>query len=156
VRKLRPTDIIVIQHILARAPEAAFWSLQAIDDILRQSWASAFVSERADAVTGFVVGKRVMDEGEVLNLAVDANRRRRGDGQALVRRLLTEFREHQVKRVFLEVRESNLGAIQLYEQLSFVRVGQRENYYRDPTEAALILEKKFEIHRLGTDYPLTP
>ena len=148
VRACEPRDLPALQEILADSPEAASWSQQAIDDVLRQSWVSAYVSERNGEVTGFVVGRRVMDEGEILNLAVGSRNRRRGDGHALVTELLKEYRRSHVTKVFLEVREFNVAAIKFYARLGFIQVGRRDAYYREPTEAALIFEKKMEIHNL--------
>jgi ribosomal-protein-alanine N-acetyltransferase len=92
-----------------------------------------------------------MDEGEILNLAVRGQSRRHGDGQALVGELLNGFQRGRVRRVFLEVRESNSRAIRFYGELGFLRVGRREGYYRDPTEAALVLQKKLEMHNVSTE-----
>jgi ribosomal-protein-alanine acetyltransferase len=146
VRPCEPRDLLALQAILADSPEAAYWSLQAVEDVLRQSWVSAYVSERGGEVTGFIVGRRVMDEGEILNLAVGLRKRRMGDGHALVGELLKEFERFRIVRVFLEVREFNAGAIRFYGSLGFIQVGRRDGYYREPTEAALIFEKKMEIH----------
>jgi ribosomal-protein-alanine N-acetyltransferase len=109
---------------------------------------SAYVSEREGEVTGFIVGRRVMDEGEILNLAVGLPNRRMGDGHALVSELLKEFERFRVTKVFLEVREFNAGAIRFYSSLGFIQVGRRDGYYREPTEAALVFEKKMEIHNV--------
>jgi ribosomal-protein-alanine acetyltransferase len=151
VRACNQGDVPAIQGILAESPEAAFWSLQAIDDVLKQSWVSALVSERDGFVTGFIVGKRVSDEGEILNLAVRAKNRRQGDGESLIVRLLQHFLQFNVERVFLEVRRSNASAIRLYERLGFREIGRREGYYREPLEAALVLERKMKFHSAGTE-----
>ena len=151
VRECGAGDVLAIQRILAEAPEAAYWSLQAIEDVLRQAWVMALVREECGEITGFVAGRRVMDEAEILNIAVGKKWRRRGDGNALMGEMLKEFRRLEVRRVFLEVRESNLEAIKFYEGLGFVQVGRREGYYRDPVEGALVLEKKLEIHSTGTE-----
>lgn len=148
VRACEPRDLLALQAILADSPEAAYWSLQAVEDVLRQSWVSAYVSERHGQVTGFIVGRRVIDEGEILNLAVGLRNRRMGDGHALVGELLKEFERFRVTRVFLEVREFNAGAIKFYGSLGFLQVGRRDGYYREPTEAALVFEKNLEIHHV--------
>ena len=101
---------------------------------------AAFVSERGDVISGIVVGRQVLDEAEILNLAVRQGARRQGEGRSLVRRALQDFAVRQVSRVFLEVRESNAGAIAFYRDLGFVAVGTRRDYYRDPTEAAAVME----------------
>jgi ribosomal-protein-alanine N-acetyltransferase len=101
---------------------------------------AAFVSERGGAISGIAVGRRVLDEAEILNLAVAQGMRRQGEGRALVERLLNRFAEVQVSRVFLEVRESNAGAIAFYRGLGFQVVGTRRDYYQDPEEAATVME----------------
>jgi ribosomal-protein-alanine acetyltransferase len=101
----------------------------------------AFFAELVGKPTGFIIGRQVADEAEILNLAVSASLRRQGQARALVERLLLAFREHSVRIVFLEVRESNSAAIVLYEKLGFLLVGQRPSYYHHPLEAALLYSK---------------
>ena len=82
----------------------------------------------------------VTDEAEILNLAVKPANRRQGEGMKLVQRMLEDFQTRSVSRVFLEVRESNTGAIGFYEHLGFRTVGKRKDYYQGPPEAALVME----------------
>lgn len=96
------------------------------------------VDERG-GVTGYVVAHFGADEGEILNLAVAPAERRRGTGRALVERVMVALREAGVRSVFLEVREANTAARRLYESVGFKPVGLRPNYYRRPTEAAVVL-----------------
>ncbi|HSB53274.1 MAG TPA: ribosomal protein S18-alanine N-acetyltransferase, partial [Gemmatimonadales bacterium] len=77
--------------------------------------------------------------GEVLNLAVAPEHRRRGIGGALLEAGLKAFRRRKVDEVFLEVRESNHSAQALYLARGFRPVGQRSAYYRNPKEDALVL-----------------
>src|SRR5262249_23924557 len=99
-----------------------------------------YVSERQGGITGVVIGRRVGDEAEILNLAVRPENRRRGEGTELVRKMLEAFAGNGVSRVFLEVRESNAGAIGFYERLGFQAAGSRKDYYQNPTEAAKVME----------------
>jgi len=133
-------DAREVAAILREAREAASWSEEALLETALLPGVAAFVSERSDAISGIVVGRQVLDEAEILNLAVRQGARRQGEGRALVRRALQEFTERQVSRVFLEVRESNAGAIGFYGELGFVAVGKRKDYYRDPIEAATVME----------------
>jgi ribosomal-protein-alanine N-acetyltransferase len=82
----------------------------------------------------------VLDEAEILNFAVRPAARRQGEGRALVRQALQKFAQQQVSRVFLEVRESNTVAIAFYRGLGFESVGVRKDYYRDPLEAATVMD----------------
>jgi len=148
VREFRAEDAAAASEILQEAREAAGWSRQALLDFMPLPGAAALMSERAGRPTGFVLGRLVADEAEVLNLAVREECRRQGEGRALVEELLGRFAESGVSRVFLEVRESNRGAIGFYERMGFRQSGRREDYYREPREAALVYEKNEQSTRL--------
>ncbi len=90
-------------------------------------------------IVGYVVGRALLDQGEILNLGVTLPARRRGIGAALVRRLLAVFSTAGVREAFLEVRESNFAAQRLYQSFGFHDVGRRSRYYRRPVEDAVIL-----------------
>lgn len=92
-----------------------------------------------DGPVGYIVARRALDEGEILNLVVALPMRRRGVGRALVRRALATFAAADVAAVFLEVRESNLPAQRLYEAFGFQEVGRRPRYYQRPVEDAVVL-----------------
>ena len=82
------------------------------------------------------------DEGEIMNVAVREEFRRRGCAGRLLEELLSRAKERGASRFILEVRERNLPAIRLYESLGFERAGIRKNFYSDPKENALILLKE--------------
>ncbi len=85
----------------------------------------------------------VLDEGELANLAVRPEARGRGIGRRLLDVLLAEAALRGVERVFLEVRESNGVAIELYRERGFDQVGIRRKYYSSPVEDALVLQLDF-------------
>ena len=133
-------DAAEVAAILREAREAAKWSEEALRETASLPGVAAFVSERGGTITGIVVGRQVLDEAEILNLAVRQGVRRQGEGRALVGQILRGFGQRQVSRVFLEVRESNAGAIAFYRELGYAAVGARKDYYRDPIEAATVME----------------
>lgn len=133
-------DAEAIAQVLRESPEAAGWSEQELRELHSLGGVSAFVSERGSMLSGMVAGRRVLDEAEILNLAVSRAARRKGEGRMLAMRLIDEFRTNGVSRVFLEVRESNKGAIAFYEKLGFRAVGGRKDYYQGPRESALVME----------------
>jgi [ribosomal protein S18]-alanine N-acetyltransferase len=139
LRAFRLGDADVASLLLQEAPEASKWSPEALRDCLKYPGFFAFVTERAGAICGFILGRRLEDEGEILNLAVSRTYRRKGVATAMTNELLGTFREQGVSREFLEVRESNAGAIAFYERLGFRRTGTRPGYYHHPEEAALVL-----------------
>ncbi len=114
------------------------WSRGDFADCLRNGW-PVYVAENGITPLGYIVGRAVVDQGEILNLGVTLSARRRGIGTALVRRLLEDFARRGVVSAFLEVRESNLPAQQLYESFGFAAVGRRPRYYQRPMEDAVVL-----------------
>jgi [ribosomal protein S18]-alanine N-acetyltransferase len=81
---------------------------------------------------GFLLGRAVAGEAELLTLAVAPMARRRGLGRKLVTRFLYQARLRGAERTFLEVSARNAAAMALYESAGFVRVGQRRGYYQTP------------------------
>ncbi len=78
------------------------------------------------------------DELEILNLAVSPARRRQGLGRRVLAMALQVAEKMGIRKSLLEVRESNIPAIGLYESAGFRQMGRRRNYYRSPDEDALI------------------
>lgn len=95
--------------------------------------------DAASPALGYVVAWFVVDEGEIANLAVDPEARRRGIGATLLDAALAEGARRGSSAIYLEVRESNAAARQLYESRGFVEVGRRPGYYRRPVEDAVVL-----------------
>lgn len=93
------------------------------------------IAEKRGQIAGFLVSRDVGGgEIEVLNLAVDPAFRREGIATALMQSVPADH-------VFLEVRESNASAIALYQQLGFTEVGRRPDYYDDPVENAIVMQR---------------
>ena len=112
---------------MARVHAEAFalpWTAQAFADLLAQ--AGVFVLGDDD---GFVLIRVVVDEAEVLTLAVRPAARRRGLGAALTRAAAAAAGSLGAERLFLEVAEDNVAARGLYEGLGFTAIGRRPGYY---------------------------
>jgi GNAT superfamily N-acetyltransferase len=103
IRTLRPSDAPAVTKILQQAPEAANWSGKSFEELLAWSGGVALASETIGELSGFLFGRQVGDEAEILNLAMIPDRRRLGEGGALLSAALEEFRRRGVSRVFLEV-----------------------------------------------------
>lgn len=91
------------------------------------------------ALVGLFCGWVVIDELEVDNLVVAPAAKRQGIGRALLMEALHLAWQRGTKKAYLEVRESNLAAISLYELFGFRQVGKRRGYYSQPIEDALVL-----------------
>jgi len=117
------------------------WSPAGFRQILDTPRTFGFVAEGSGRILGYLFGREVDGEAEILNLAVGARSRRRGIGSALLRTGLSFLAARGVREVFLEVRASNQAAQRLYAANGFTPVGLRAGYYRNPPEDALVLRR---------------
>lgn len=82
--------------------------------------------------TGFLIGRLIAGEAEVLTLAVRPDARRRGVGTHLVTEFINTLRTNRAEQVFLEVNATNNAAIALYSAQGFTATGRRPKYYKSP------------------------
>jgi [ribosomal protein S18]-alanine N-acetyltransferase len=143
IRSAVPADaqgLVVIERRAFSDP----WSEASFREALTSPWSFGLVAEMGRGAAGYLIGREVAGTGEVLNLAVAPEFRRRGIGGALLEAGLAALRRRKVDEVFLEVRESNVSARALYLDYGFRPVGQRAAYYRNPKEDALVLRLELE------------
>ncbi len=145
VRRFRAEDVDAVTAIGDEAPEAATWSRESYRKFAEESGSLALVLGTNGEISGFLVGRWVADQAEVLNLAVGMKHRRKGEGTALLGAALEQFGSGGAESVYLEVRESNTGAISFYEKHGFAKTGLRRGYYREPDEGAVTMEKKLTV-----------
>lgn len=96
-----------------------------------------------DSLLGYLAYSIVLDEMEIMNLAVHPDCRREGVGTRLLSMLMNVCREKRVKTGFLDVKTSNTPAIDLYLKFGFKKRGVRKRYYPDTGEDALLLARDF-------------
>ncbi len=113
---------------------------------------SSFLNEASNPLAQYVIAKadekiigyagfwQVVDEGQITNIAVLKEYRRKKIAQQMLERLIQKARKMQLSVLSLEVRESNLPAISLYEKFEFEKVGIRKDYYKNPTENAVLMD----------------
>ena len=121
------------------------WSEKSIASELDNKLAFWLVAAEGDTVAGYIGSQTVIDETDMMNVAVHPDFRRQGIAEALVNTLVENLQKMGSHCLTLEVRASNAPAIALYEKLGFAEIGRRKNYYRNPREDALILRKEWEI-----------
>ena len=117
------------------------WSLNSVTSELNNPLSFWLVAVDGDNVAGYVGSQTVMDESDMMNVAVHPDYRKQGIATALIVGLVEELRKRGSRCLTLEVRASNENAISVYQKLQFQEVGRRKNYYRNPKEDALILRK---------------
>lgn len=85
-----------------------------------------------EQIVAFVICQYILDEGTLLNIAVDPLFQGKGFGKQLLTQLIQQLTEKGISTLWLEVRESNIVAQTLYAQLGFNEVDRRKNYYPTP------------------------
>ena len=118
------------------------WDEASVRSELTNKLALWLVAVEDGELAGYVGSQTVLQEADMMNIAVAEGFRRRGIARNLVEELIRRLDAYQLT---LEVRVSNAPAIALYESMGFQQVGLRKNYYRKPKEDALILRKEWEI-----------
>ncbi len=136
VRRLTYADLPSVLAIERRSFPAP-WSLAMFVLELSKPSGVCLAVETSDGLVGYLVCSRYADIFHLMNVAVDADSRRRGLATSLIDGMLEAAGRDQ--RYTLEVRISNTGAIRMYEDLGFRPAGRRLRYYHDNNEDALIM-----------------
>lgn len=121
------------------------WSEKSVAGELTNPLSLWLVALDGDRAVGYVGSQTVLNETDMMNIAVHPDFRRQGIAGALVSALVSALRVRGSRRLTLEVRASNTPARRLYEEFGFDKIGLRKNYYRNPREDALILRKEWEL-----------
>ena len=120
------------------------WSEKSIASELENPLSLWLVAEENGQVWGYVGSQTVLDESDMMNVAVDPGFRRQGVARTLIETLIAELSKMGSRCLRLEVRVSNENARALYARMGFQQLGLRKNYYHNPKEDALILGKEWE------------
>ena len=121
------------------------WIEASIHSELENPLSLWLVAMDGETVAGYVGSQTVIDESDIMNVAVSPAYRRKGIARELLTELQKRLCANGVHSLTLEVRASNSPAIALYEALGYVQVGRRPNYYHKPKEDALILRKEWSL-----------
>lgn len=147
IRRMREQDldeVNLIEHDLFSLP----WSRASFLFEIADSKTSYTITAIKDSrVVGYAVGWFVADELHIGNVAVERSSQRKGIGRALLERMLAEAEVRNTAYATLEVRVSNVRAIDLYRRHGFRGVAMRKRYYSDNGEDALVMMA--EIDRDG-------
>jgi ribosomal-protein-alanine N-acetyltransferase len=140
---VRPANVFDLDDLLriqASAPEAAQWSRESLREVCAHSSESLLCAiAESERLIGFILFRTAADEMEILNLVVEPAQRRRGVGKRLLGFALRRAQAQGIRRIFLEVRETNFAAQALYAANGFHVAGRRACYYAHPVEDAVVL-----------------
>ena len=108
-------------------------------DIFESEISNVLVAKIGDKVVGYVSFTVIIDECQIINFATKNEFKRQGVGKKVMEALLDYGKARGVTKYFLEVRQSNEGAISLYEKYGFVPVGISKNHFSQPREDAILM-----------------
>ncbi len=140
-------DLNAVEAIMADAFDPRWgeaWTRNQVIGILAIPGVWLTIAEQAGSAVGFALTRSVIDEAELLLLAVAPSARRRGVGAALLRGVVADCSDRKITTLHLEVREGN-DAIKLYKNAGFTKIGERRDYYRGAngqSYSALTLHRK--------------
>ena len=140
--RIRPLTVARLDEVLAieRVSFSDPWSREMFrSELMVGGGTYARLAERDGALVGYLCAVLVADEAHVGNLAVDPSERRQGVAQLLLDDLVEAARSRGARRVTLEVRESNEYARKFYYKNDFIDIAIRKNYYRNPSEDAIVM-----------------
>jgi ribosomal-protein-alanine N-acetyltransferase len=138
LRDLVPEDLPQVLTI-EQASFSTPWRRNTFEGLLRRGDADLIGATAEGKLVGYAITWTILDQAELGNVAVAPDARRRGVGRMLVEAALRRVRRRGARECFLEVRESNVVARRLYEELGFTAIGRRRRYYASPVEDALVM-----------------
>ncbi len=140
-RRMEEKDIEAVSKI-EKQNFSMPWSPASFLEMLRGNHTFYVVAEEEGKIIGSCGVMQVLDEGNITNVVIEKESRRKGIGGAMLSFLLEEGKKQGITAYTLEVRVSNAEAVRLYEKLGFVSEGRRKNFYEKPKEDALIMWKR--------------
>ena len=117
------------------------WSRNAFEESVDSKFNRIYCLKKADVLLGFVGWAWSFDEAEINNVAIDEAYRGNGYGSIMLENAIEYLAEFRIKTIYLEVRAWNKPAISLYSKFGFEKIGIRKNFYRFPTEDAVVMKK---------------
>jgi len=118
------------------------WSANSLEMLLDDN-GIGIVACDGQKVVGYGGALLVLDEAQITDIAVKADFRRRGIGMEIVKGIITLCKDREISTVYLEVRESNAAARELYRSCGFEVCGVRKDFYKSPRESAILM--KYQI-----------
>lgn len=139
IRHFKPSEIDGLVHIEDNCNQYP-WKKETILSCFGERYFNAAIF-KADEMIGYYIGEHILGEATLMNIGVLTQEQGKGVGQTLLNHFVAQCKALNNETVWLEVRQSNIGAITLYEKAGFEHQGIRKNYYPcgDNKEHAVIM-----------------
>ncbi len=137
---MEPSDVNEVVRLEELSYGQHHWSKESFYNELENNLAHYYCAIMKDNVlTGYAGCWHIFEEAHITTLSVHPDYRKRGIAQKLLFAIIDDCYKNKIKYITLEVRESNIAAISLYEKNGFKSIGTRKGYYQDNNENALIM-----------------
>lgn len=130
-------DIAYIEEECFSTP----WSAKSLFESFSHTPWHFFVAVYDGKIVGYGGVYLILDEGQISNIAVLPAFRGRKIGYEILEKIIALCKERGCAKITLELRKSNAVARSLYEKCGFVAVGERPNFYSNPCESAILMDK---------------
>ncbi|EOS38565.1 tRNA (adenosine(37)-N6)-threonylcarbamoyltransferase complex dimerization subunit type 1 TsaB [Lachnospiraceae bacterium] len=141
IRELKAEDAAAAAEIEYQSfPDP--WSQNGILDTVSNPSTVCLLAEKAGKAVGYLFAYKAGDEAEIARIAVAGEQKRQGVGKSLMRTLEEIGKKKQIRRLLLDVRESNREARAFYEKMAFQEDGVRRGFYQDPPEDAVLMSRE--------------
>lgn len=140
VKRIEESDL----QEIARLEKEIFpdpWGMLGLSESLKQNHTVLLGAWVDGKLVGYLIFYFSIDEGEIARIAVDKAMRRQGVASHLLLGLETICEDKKIKKILLDVRESNETAIQFYKSHGFMEDGVRKNFYTKPAEDAVLMSR---------------
>lgn len=115
-----------------------FWNLDILNSELKSNKSEFIVAKLENEIVGFAGVKFILDEADIMNIAVKVSYRKQGIASLLLKSLIEICKNNNINSINLEVNEENFPAINLYKKYKFSEVGKRKKYYAGKFDAILM------------------
>lgn len=116
------------------------WNKQTFFDEISAENGYYLVAKDKNRILGYSGFRFVLDEAHITTLAVHHRSRKKGIGTKLIEQLIKDARPMGLKKLYLEVRQSNTPAQKIYKKMGFKVIDRRREYYQHPVEDALVMQ----------------
>ena len=132
-------EVVLIEKLCFSLP----WTRDSfLNELHSNKHAHYHIIRQKDRIVGYAGLWKVLDEGHITNIAVHPETRRMGVGSKLLEHIVKFSVEQEIFSLTLEVRKSNIPALELYKKFEFKEAGIRKAYYSDNNEDAVIMWKE--------------
>ena len=140
IRRLPSSEKAALYNLAQAAfDDQLSWSQEELNNMLNQDHMKFYVALEEGASLGFIGCSHILDEIEIYMIGIKKSYQNKGYGNKLINLFLPHMWKKNINKIYLEVRSLNKPALAIYKKNGFSQIGYRKNYYKEPTDDAVIM-----------------